>query len=179
MGSLSRHRAGARADTKFWPRNLTLPNKAYYDPKRCCNYTPEFFGRHYEEVLISRSPKWKRGYGPNDYWTAFLIGFFPADSQVDIGRTSTKTCVSRQPDKVVLIPSNVAQLSVEQVRRGSFEAALAAPLMDIWLEYQGKGYAMGQLAADYGANLGLGESKVENALLKVFGVLVTSSSGMI
>ena len=87
---------------------------------------------------------------------------------VDLGRTSTKACVSRNPDEVVLIPANVAHLTVEQVRRGGFEARPTAPLLDIWLEYQGRGYAIGQLAADFGANLGVGQSKVEDALVKVF-----------
>ncbi len=86
---------------------------------------------------------------------------------VDIGRTSTKACVSRQPEGVVLIPANVAQLSGEQGRRERIEAAALASLLDIWVEYQGQSYAVGQLAADYGAKLGLGQSKVENALLKV------------
>ncbi|AOX01231.1 chromosome segregation protein ParM [Moorena producens PAL-8-15-08-1] len=87
---------------------------------------------------------------------------------IDLGRTSTKACISRYPDGVVLIPANVAHLTVEQVRRGGFEARLGDPLLDIWLEYQGKGYAIGQLAADFGANLGVGQSKVEDALIKVF-----------
>jgi plasmid segregation protein ParM len=86
---------------------------------------------------------------------------------VDLGRTSTKACVSRDPDKVVLIPANVAHLSVEQVRRGGFESQPTDPLMDIWLEFQGRGFAIGQLAADFGANLGVGQSKVEDALVKI------------
>jgi plasmid segregation protein ParM len=87
---------------------------------------------------------------------------------VDLGRTSTKACVDRHPDGVVLIPSNVAHLPVEEVRRGGFETGFSDPLLDIWLEYQGRGYAIGQLAADFGANLGVGQSKVEDALVKVF-----------
>lgn len=87
---------------------------------------------------------------------------------VDLGRTCTKACASRNPEQVVLIPANVAHLPVEQVRRASFEPATTAPLLDIWLEYQGRGYALGQLAADFGATLGLGQSKVEDALVKVF-----------
>ena len=39
--------------------------------------------------------------------------------------------------------------------------------MNLWIEYQGSGYAVGQLAADFGANLGVGQSKVEDALIKV------------
>ncbi len=85
---------------------------------------------------------------------------------VDLGRTSSKTCVSREQKDVVLIPANVAHLTVEQVRRGGFESQPSDPLLDIWLEYQGKGYAIGQLAADFGANLGVGQSKVEDALVK-------------
>jgi plasmid segregation protein ParM len=86
---------------------------------------------------------------------------------VDLGRTSTKTCVSRDTNDVAFIPSNVKQTSIEQIRGGVFEAKASDPLMDLWLEYQGRGYAVGQLAADFGANLGVGQSKVEDALIKV------------
>ena len=86
---------------------------------------------------------------------------------VDLGRTSTKTCVSREPNNVMFVSSNVKQMSMEQVRGGVFEARATDPLMDLWLEYQGSGYAVGQLAADFGANLGVGKSKVEDALIKV------------
>ncbi|MFN6571314.1 chromosome segregation protein ParM [Nostoc minutum NIES-26] len=86
---------------------------------------------------------------------------------VDLGRTSTKTCVSREPSSVVFVPANVKKMSIEQVRGGVFEARATDPLMDLWLEYQGNGYAVGQLAADFGANLGVGQSKVEDALIKV------------
>lgn len=85
---------------------------------------------------------------------------------IDLGRTSAKISVSRDPKDVVLIPSNVAHLTVEQVRRGSFVSGSSDPLLDIWIEYHGKGYAIGQLAADFGANLGVGQSKVEDALIK-------------
>lgn len=85
---------------------------------------------------------------------------------VDLGRTSTKSSISRVPDQVVLIPANVAHLSVDQVRRGGFETQATDPLNDIWLEHQGRGYAVGQLAADFGANLGVGQSKVDDALIK-------------
>src|SRR5579883_545406 len=86
---------------------------------------------------------------------------------VDLGRTSTKTCVSREPNNVVFVSANVKQMSMEQVRGGVFEARATDPLMDLWIEYQGKGYAVGQLAADFGADLGVGQSKVEDALVKV------------
>lgn len=86
---------------------------------------------------------------------------------VDLGRTSTKTCVTREPGSVVFVPANVKKMSIEQVRGGVFEARATDPLMDLWLEYQGNGYAVGQLAADFGANLGVGQSKVEDALIKV------------
>lgn len=86
---------------------------------------------------------------------------------VDLGRTSTKASVSREPGKVILIPANVAHLTVEQVRRGGFESQPTDPMLDIWLEFQGQGFAVGQLAADFGANLGVGQSKVEDALVKV------------
>jgi plasmid segregation protein ParM len=86
---------------------------------------------------------------------------------VDLGRTSTKTCISREPGQVVFVPANVKKMSIEQVKGGVFEARATDPLMDLWLEYQGNGYAVGQLAADFGANLGVGQSKVEDALVKV------------
>jgi plasmid segregation protein ParM len=86
---------------------------------------------------------------------------------VDLGRTSTKTCITREPNNVVFVPANVKKMSIEQVRGGVFEARATDPLMDLWLEYQGNGYAVGQLAADFGANLGVGQSKVEDALVKV------------
>lgn len=85
---------------------------------------------------------------------------------VDLGRTYTKACVSRDPSSVVLIPANVAYLEAHQAPQGEFESQAIAPLLAIWLEYQGKKYAMGQLAADFGANLGMGQSKVEDALVK-------------
>jgi plasmid segregation protein ParM len=86
---------------------------------------------------------------------------------VDLGRTSTKTCISRQPDSVAFIPANVAQLSMEQVRGGVFENRDSAVLMDLWLEYQGRGYAVGDLAANLRPDLGVGKSKVNDALIKV------------
>jgi plasmid segregation protein ParM len=86
---------------------------------------------------------------------------------VDLGRTSTKTSVSRDASNVAFVPANVKKMSMEEVRGGVFEARATDPLMDLWLEYQGNGYAVGQLAADFGANLGVGQSKVEDALVKV------------
>ncbi|NJM69790.1 MAG: ParM/StbA family protein [Scytonema sp. RU_4_4] len=86
---------------------------------------------------------------------------------VDLGRTSTKTCISRESNNVTFVSANVKEMTMEQVRGGVFEARATDPLMDLWLEYQGSGYAVGQLAADFGANLGVGQSKVESALVKV------------
>ncbi len=86
---------------------------------------------------------------------------------VDLGRTSTKTSISRDPNGVVFIPANVKHLSMEHVQGGAFEARATDPLSDIWMVYQGSGYAMGQLAEDFGANLGVGQSKVNDALVKV------------
>ncbi len=86
---------------------------------------------------------------------------------VDLGRTSTKACITREPGNVIFVSANVKEMSMEQVRGGVFEARATDPLMDLWLEYQGSGYAVGQLAADFGANLGVGKSKVEDALIKV------------
>ncbi len=85
---------------------------------------------------------------------------------VDLGRTSTKACVSREPNNVIFVSANVQEMTMEQVRGGVFEARATDPLMDLWLEYLGNGYAVGQLAADFGANLGVGQSKVEDALVK-------------
>jgi len=83
---------------------------------------------------------------------------------VDLGRTSTKICVSRDPNSVVFIPPNVKELPIE-----CFEAGATDSLMDLWIQPQNhiNGYAIGQLAADFGANLGVGQSKVEDALVKV------------
>ncbi|BAZ11601.1 hypothetical protein NIES4071_34270 [Calothrix sp. NIES-4071] len=39
--------------------------------------------------------------------------------------------------------------------------------MNLWMAHQGHGYVVGQLAADLGANLGIGQSKLEDALIKV------------
>jgi plasmid segregation protein ParM len=86
---------------------------------------------------------------------------------VDLGRTSTKTCISRDPHSVVFIPANVKHLAMEQVQGGAFEARATDPLSDIWMVYQGSGYAVGQLAEDFGANLGVGQSKVSDALVRV------------
>lgn len=86
---------------------------------------------------------------------------------VVLGRTSTSTCISRQPNSVALIPANVKQMSIEEVRGGAFENRATDPMKDLWLEYQGSGYAVGNLAANLGANLGVGQSKVEDALVKV------------
>ena len=86
---------------------------------------------------------------------------------VDLGRTATKACVSREANRVVFVPANVSKQPVQKVRGGDFEARPTDPLLDMWLEYQGSGYAVGQLAADFGAKLGVGKSKVEDALAKV------------
>ena len=85
---------------------------------------------------------------------------------VDLGRTATKSCNSRDPKDVVFIPANVAKLTLETVRGGVFESRPSDPLLDLWIEYQGQGYAFGQLAADFGAKLRVGASKVEDALTK-------------
>ncbi|WAS06359.1 ParM/StbA family protein [Gloeomargaritales cyanobacterium VI4D9] len=99
----------------------------------------------------------------------------PTLLSVDLGRTSTKTCVSSEPEEVIIIPANVAPMTVEQVRQGRFEGG--APLLDLWVEYHGRAYAIGHLAADFGAGLGRGQTrdtlvktsrKVEDALVKIF-----------
>lgn len=92
----------------------------------------------------------------------------PIVLSVDLGRTATKTTISRDPKQTVAIPANVACLTVDQVRQGDFAARASDPLLDIWLEYQGRGYAIGQLAADFGAPLGVGQSKLQDALVKTF-----------
>ncbi len=99
----------------------------------------------------------------------------PTLLSVDLGRTSTKTCISDHPDKVLIIPANVAPMTVEQVRQGRFEGG--SPLLDLWVEYHGRAYAIGHLAADFGAGLGMAPAgnstgktsrKVEDALVKTF-----------
>lgn len=86
---------------------------------------------------------------------------------VDLGRVATKCCISRDPGNVMFISANVKQMSMEQLRGGVFQTNETDPLMDLWLEYQGEGYAVGALAAKFGANLGVGQSKVEYAIVKV------------
>ncbi len=86
---------------------------------------------------------------------------------VDLGRTATKASISRDPNQVVLVPANLAERPVEQIRGTDFEPRVTNPLLDMWLEHQGRGYAVGHLAADLGANLGVGQSKLEDALVKV------------
>ncbi|MEM7127747.1 MAG: ParM/StbA family protein [Chloroflexota bacterium] len=87
---------------------------------------------------------------------------------IDLGRTATKTCMNLAADGVAVIPANVKRLYVEEIRRGFDEIDVGDPLLDLWLEYKGQGYALGQLASDFGADLGLGEQKRENALIKIF-----------
>ncbi|WP_313954960.1 ParM/StbA family protein [Nostoc sp. FACHB-145] len=87
---------------------------------------------------------------------------------VDLGRTYTKTCVSREPNRVVFIPANVKQLTIEQgYCNGLFQSKVINPLSSLWMKYQGSAYVFGQLAAELGANLGVGKSKVEDGLIKV------------
>ncbi|MBD2694149.1 ParM/StbA family protein [Anabaena catenula FACHB-362] len=86
---------------------------------------------------------------------------------VDLGRSAIKTCVSREPGNVAFIPSPVKQMSIKQIRGLVLEAKGTDPLMNLWIEYQDIGYAVGQLAEDFGANLGLGQSVLEDALIKV------------
>jgi plasmid segregation protein ParM len=96
---------------------------------------------------------------------------------IDLGRHYTKACVSYEPENVVFIPENVVfipanvkQISFEEIVNGVFESRATDPLMNLWIEHQGSGYAVGQLAADFGANLGVGKSKQEDALVKVLAV---------
>ncbi len=86
---------------------------------------------------------------------------------VDLGRTSTKTTVSHEPNSVVFIPSNIKQITCEGLRNGIFKVRATDPLMNLWMEHQGSGYAIGQLAGQLGANLGIGQSKLVDALAKV------------
>ncbi len=86
---------------------------------------------------------------------------------IDLGRTSIKTCVSREPNSVVFISANVKQIPFAQSFENVFEHKAPDPIMDLCLQHQGKAYAIGQLAADLGADLGVGQSKVEDALVKV------------
>lgn len=124
----------------------------------------------------NKQPVGQPAVGPNTIMnrqTTTTTGSRRTILSVDLGRTSTKACVSRNPNEVVFIPSNVAQLTVEKARGGGFESQNTDPLLDLWLEYRGDGYAIGQLAADFGANLFGGDiaespSKVNDALIKIF-----------
>ncbi|WP_246863178.1 ParM/StbA family protein [Dolichospermum sp. UHCC 0315A] len=91
---------------------------------------------------------------------------------VDLGRTSTKACVSREPGNVAFIPANIKQISFSDTFYHDIDKYRISldpidPLMDVWLVHQGSGYILGQMAAECGANLGVGQSKVEDALVKV------------
>lgn len=93
---------------------------------------------------------------------------------VDLGRTYTKTCISREPNDVVFIPSHVKYIPFEQIFSGAiykYSGIPTEPLINLWLEYKGSGYAVGQLGAKLGANLGVGQSKVEDALVKVLAAI--------
>lgn len=119
---------------------------------------------------------------PNDYYASLLTAIAATKSiktlkpndvgsktilSIDLGRTSTKACVNCEPGNVVFISANVKEVSFEQICSGVFESIAIDPLMNLWIEHQGSGYAVGQLAADFGANLGVGQSKLEDALIKV------------
>ncbi|WP_414623698.1 ParM/StbA family protein [Calothrix sp. CCY 0018] len=87
---------------------------------------------------------------------------------VDLGRTTTKTCVSHEPNGVVFISAYVKQIPFAQIRENVFKLTSTDPFMGLWMEHQGRGYAVGQLAADLGAvDLDVGQSKVEDSLVKV------------
>jgi plasmid segregation protein ParM len=119
---------------------------------------------------------------PDDYYTRILNTIeitkeikiiIPSDIDktnilsVDLGRAFTKTCISCEPNSVVFIPANVKRLSLEQVHHGVFESTVFEPLNNLWMEYEGNAYAFGQLAVELGANLGVGQSKLEDGLFKV------------
>ncbi|MBH8552398.1 hypothetical protein I8751_08420 [Nostocaceae cyanobacterium CENA357] len=119
---------------------------------------------------------------PDDYYTSLLTAIAatkkinplkPNDVDnktvlsVDLGRTFTKACVSREPKNVVFIPANVRLISLAQIHSGIFEPKAIDILMSLWMEHKDRGYVIGQLAADFGANLGVGQSKIEDALVKV------------
>lgn len=91
----------------------------------------------------------------------------PQVLSVDLGRTATKACIGVEPAAVVVMPANVKRLYVEEIRREVDEQEEGDALLDLWLEYKGQGYALGQLAADFGADLGLGKRKTEDALIKI------------
>ncbi|WP_320073150.1 ParM/StbA family protein [Nostoc sp. MG11] len=104
---------------------------------------------------------------PNDISSKIILS-------VDLGRTYTKTCISRDPNGVVFIPANVKHIPFEQIFTGAiykYSSIPTDPLMNLWLEYKGNGYAVGQLGAKFGANLGVGQSKVEDALVKVLAAI--------
>lgn len=91
----------------------------------------------------------------------------PAILSVDLGRTASKITDAFDTDRVVLVDANVKELPLDDIRGGVFESRSTDPIYDLWIEYKGSGYALGQLAADYGADLGVGKSKVDGAVVKV------------
>lgn len=101
---------------------------------------------------------------------------------IDLGRTSSKACVSRDPDQVILVPANVKQGSYSEISHGGFDEQATDPMLDIWLQYDGMHYAVGQLAADLKADLGVGRSKVQDALVRMLscvGLLQVRGSAMV
>ncbi|MBC1217852.1 hypothetical protein GNE08_27035 (plasmid) [Trichormus variabilis ARAD] len=126
---------------------------------------------------------------PDDYYTRTLTAIevtkeinliIPSDTDstnilsVDLGRAFTKACISREPSSVVFIPANVKHIPFEQIFTGAiykYSSIPTDPLMNLWLEYKGSGYAVGQLGAKLGANLGVGQSKVEDALAKILAAI--------
>ncbi len=86
---------------------------------------------------------------------------------IDLGRTSSKACINRDPEQVILVPANVKQGTSSEISHGGFDEQSTDPLLDIWLEYRNDYYAVGQLAADLQADLGIGRSKVQDALVRM------------
>jgi plasmid segregation protein ParM len=117
---------------------------------------------------------------PDDYYETLLESVTNNNREslptpilsVDLGRTSTKVCVSRDPNNVAFISANIKQIPFSDIFYGDIDKYRISldpidPLMDLWLVHQGSGYILGAMAAECGANLGVGQSKVEDALVKV------------
>ncbi|NEO33243.1 MAG: ParM/StbA family protein [Symploca sp. SIO3C6] len=89
---------------------------------------------------------------------------------VDLGTTETKACLNANPEYVEFIPAYVKELSVNQVQ-GVIQPFASDVYSNLTVEYRGKGYALGNRAEDEQGSLGLTESKVAHAVVKVLGIV--------
>ncbi len=140
-------------------------NQVFYQLKEELIIVPDDYYARILKAIEANTPINK--VKPNDISSKIILS-------VDLGRTYTKTCISRDPNGVVFIPANVKHIPFEQIFTGAiykYSSIPTDPLMNLWLEYKGNGYAVGQLGAKFGANLGVGQSKVEDALVKVLAAI--------